>query len=66
MSSASNRGKRRVVVIDRLWVCHACQYIGSRAEAEAHRIARGHDVEELDGQTTDEIFAEWHQASDPR
>lgn len=30
-----------------LWVCEPCRMIGSRAEAKAHFIVKGHEVREL-------------------
>lgn len=35
-----------------LWVCHSCRMIGSEAEATAHRITRGHAVEQLSSDET--------------
>lgn len=58
--------KYRVRTIERLWVCHRCEYIGSEAEARAHHIVSGHEIEELDEATTDGILAEWRRAGDPR
>lgn len=63
MSEASNTAKPGS---DHLWVCHLCEYIGTRAEAEAHRIVRGHAIEELDDETTAGILEEWRRVGDPR
>lgn len=41
-----------------LWVCHGCQMIGGYAEAKAHEIARGHDIERLDDETAEAVRVE--------
>lgn len=45
---------------ERLWVCHGCEMIGTKAEATAHRIARGHEVEELSQEVSDGVRAQQH------
>lgn len=49
-----------------LWVCHHCQMIGSKAEAKAHFIVTGHEVEPLRRETSDAIWEEWERTGDPR
>jgi hypothetical protein len=49
---------------ENLWVCHTCEMIGSHVEAKAHEITRGHEVEELDAETSEGIRREWVEGGD--
>lgn len=46
--------------------CHACQMIGSEADATAHRIATGYEIEVLDAETSAGVRAEWDNGTAER
>lgn len=41
-----------------LWVCHACEMIGTYAQAKGHKIACGHKIEPVDPEIAEAVRVE--------